>query len=121
MDVSELKVDAAAETISFATLVDVIVVQQKRIELIEARIKSKSPTDRLDQADTEGSGKPNVSSVLQSIGKQLGDFMLESMLHRSNALAPAGSQLFQCDGNPLGALLDRLMIDAEKAEPVGLA
>ncbi len=66
MDVNEPKADAAAGMISFASLVDVIVVQQKRIEQLEAQIKSKNPTDRLDQADTEGSGKPNVSRLLQS-------------------------------------------------------
>ncbi len=53
LDVTELKADAAAGKISVEGLIDVIVVQQKRIEQLEAQIKSKNPTDRLDQAFSE--------------------------------------------------------------------
>lgn len=53
MDVNELKADAAAGKISVEHLIDVIVAQQNRIEQLEAQIKSKNPTDRLDQSYSE--------------------------------------------------------------------
>lgn len=53
MDVNELKADAAAGKLSVERLIDVIVAQQKRIEQLEAQLKSKNPTERLEQPYSE--------------------------------------------------------------------
>ena len=53
MDVQQLKEDAAAGRLSVDKLIDVIVAQQKRIGELEAIIKSKNPTERLDEPYSE--------------------------------------------------------------------
>lgn len=76
-----------------------------------------------------------VSSVLQSIGKQLGDFTLESVITEATRWLQQGRSCFSemvtaqaikpppspPDTGPPRSLLDRLIIDADKAEPVSLA
>lgn len=53
MDVQELRDDAAAGKLSIKKLIDVIATQQERIRELEAIIKSKNPTERLDQSYSE--------------------------------------------------------------------
>ena len=53
MDVQEFRDDAAAGKLSIEKLIDVIAAQQERIRELEAIIKSKNPTERLDQPYSE--------------------------------------------------------------------
>lgn len=53
MNIEQLREDAASGKLSVDRLVDVIVAQQKRIEQLEAIIKSKNPTERLDDPYSE--------------------------------------------------------------------
>jgi len=68
MDVQQLRDDATAGKLPLGKLIDVIEAQQKRISELEAIIKSKKPTERLQQpysekaeekrkAELEGKGK----------------------------------------------------------------
>jgi len=49
MDVQQLRDDATAGKLPLGKLIDVIETQQKRIAELEAIIKSKNPTERLQQ------------------------------------------------------------------------
>lgn len=49
MDVQQLRDDAAAGKLSLNKLIDVIAAQQKRIAELEALVKSKNPTERLQE------------------------------------------------------------------------
>jgi hypothetical protein len=49
MDIQQLRDDAASGRLSVQKLIDVIVMQQKRIDELEAAIRSKNPTERLDE------------------------------------------------------------------------
>ncbi len=53
MDVEQLQADAIAGKISAKELVEVIFALQKRVEELEAQIKAKNPTERLDEAYSE--------------------------------------------------------------------
>lgn len=53
MDVQQLRDDAAAGKLSVNKLIDLIAAQQKRIDELEAIIKSKNPTERLEKPYSE--------------------------------------------------------------------
>lgn len=53
MDVRQLRDDLAAGKLSAEKLLDVIAAQQERIAQLEAIIKSKNPTDRLEKSYSE--------------------------------------------------------------------
>ena len=53
MDIQQLRDDAAEGKLSLEKLIDVIAVQQQRINELEAKIKSRNPTERLDQSYSE--------------------------------------------------------------------
>ena len=78
MDVQELRDDAAAGKLSIDKLIDVIAAQQKliasqqnRIDELEAIVKSKNPTQRLDQPYSEKAEQKRKGSAKKRRRKPL--------------------------------------------------
>lgn len=53
MDVKQLRDDAAAGKLSIDRLIDIIALQQQRIEELEKQLKGRNPSERLGQASSE--------------------------------------------------------------------
>lgn len=108
MDVQQLKDDAAAGKLSVEKLIDVIAAQQahmaaqqQRIAELEALVKSKHPTERLDQPYSEQAEQKRKGSAKKRKRKPLRRGRISTaekiqLAERTERLYPEGVSVDQC-------------------------
>lgn len=101
MDVQQLREDATGGKLSVDRLIDVIAAQQKRIEELEAIIKSKNPTDRIKQSYSEQAEQKRKGSTKKRKRKPLRRGRISTqdkikLAQRTELIYPDGATPEQC-------------------------
>ena len=99
MDVQQLREDATGGKLSVDKLIDVIAAQQKRIEELEAIIKSKNPTDRIEQAYSEKAEQKRKGSTKKRNPLRRGRISTQDKIklaQRTEVVYPDGATVEQC-------------------------
>jgi transposase len=99
MDVQQLREDATGGKLSVDKLIDVIAAQQKRIEELEAIIKSKNPTDRIEEAYSEKAEQKRKGSTKKRKPLRRGRISTQDKIklaQRTEVVYPDGATVEQC-------------------------